>query len=287
MDHLAQTQPAVEQRPDAPIPAANAVCESAGTAADSLAILIHEVSQPLMVISDYVAVAKRTASPDVSLSEVGKYLDKLSLWVGYVGDVVHRLEVLSGAKSVEASPTDLNEVARDAVSLVRPEAECTQVEILTELQPDVPLALVDRVLVIQSLRNVIQNAVQAAAAARMDNPRVTVSTGAREAGELIVRVSDNGEGIPQNAMMDVFDRLLSTKPGGHGIGLHLAKEIADVLGGKIWGERNPDRGMTFSLTFPAAHRESGTSREPAERIDVVPVKPVPPASSPVSTSPTP
>lgn len=250
-------QPGVEQRPDAPIPAAKAFRESAGTASETLATLIHEVSQPLMVISNYVAVAKRAASPDVSLSEIGNYLDKLSQWVDYVGDVVHRLEVLSGAKSVEASPTDLNEVALDAVSLVRPEAECSHVEILTELQPDVPLALADRVLAIQSLRNVIQNAVQAAAAGRIDKRRVTVSIGTREEGELVVRVSDNGQGISQDAVTEIFDLFFTTKPDGTGIGLHLAKEIADLLGGEIWVERNPDRGMTFSMTFPAAHRAWG------------------------------
>ncbi len=151
-------------------------------------------------------------------------------------------------KPLEASPTDLNEVVGDAVCLARPEAECTEVEILTELQPDMPLALVDRVLVLQSLRNVIQNAVQAAATARIDKRRVTVLTGTREAGEPIVRVSDNGQGISQHAMTKVFDRFFTTKPGGSGIGLHLAKEIADVLGRRIWAERNPDRGMTFRFT---------------------------------------
>ena len=176
--------------------------------------------------------------------------------------MVHRLEVLSGAKPVEASPADLSEMVRDAVSLVRPEAECVEVEILTESQPDVPLAWVDRVLVIQSLRNVIQNAVQAAAAADVDKRRVTVLTDTGEAGEPIVRVSDNGEGIPENAMTEVFDAFYSTKPTGTGIGLHLAKEIAEALGGKIWAARNPGRGMTFSMTFPAADLESSSSPSP-------------------------
>jgi two-component system sensor kinase FixL len=66
---------------------------------------------------------------------------------------------------------------------------------------------------------------------------------------------DGGPGLPSGSEETVFDPFYSTKTGGMGMGLSIARSIVTAHGGTIWARNNPVRGATFHFTLPAA-RES-------------------------------
>ncbi len=119
------------------------------------------------------------------------------------------------------------------------------------------LVEVDRTRVGQVLTNLLSNALRHTPAGG------TVTVGARrEGGEVVLRVTDDGEGIPADQLPHVFERFFrgdgarSRDRSGSGIGLTISRAIVDAHGGSITAaSAGPGRGATFSVTLPAAPRE--------------------------------
>jgi signal transduction histidine kinase len=72
----------------------------------------------------------------------------------------------------------------------------------------------------------------------------------RDAGEVMVSVSDTGVGIPGDKMEEIFTEFFTTKAGGTGMGLAISRTIIESHGGRLWATVNPDRGATFHCTLP-------------------------------------
>jgi signal transduction histidine kinase len=65
-----------------------------------------------------------------------------------------------------------------------------------------------------------------------------------------VRVRDTGVGAKPSELEHMFERFVSTKPGGLGMGLAISRSIVEAHGGRIVAEANPDRGLTFCVELP-------------------------------------
>jgi PAS domain S-box-containing protein len=121
---------------------------------------------------------------------------------------------------------------------------------------DVPLVEVDKHRVLQVLVNVIRNAKYACAEATSGPKRVTVRTRAAN-GCVLIAVIDTGVGIAAENLDRIFNHGFTTRPGGHGFGLHSAALAARELGGSLQGESaGPGQGATFTLTLPLKPPES-------------------------------
>ncbi len=148
---------------------------------------------------------------------------------------------------------DLADAVRDVVELYEPAAEDVGVVLETSVDGSF---VVDgnRELIGQALSNVVDNAIKYSAGAS-ENPRVTVSLES-SAGEVRLRVSDNGPGIPDEAdrqrATERFVRLEESRSQpGSGLGLSLAKAVMRFHGGQLdLAANNP--GLSVTMTFPDA-----------------------------------
>ena len=82
-------------------------------------------------------------------------------------------------------------------------------------------------------------------------PRVAVQVMASDTG-VTIHVLDNGRGLPDEVASRVFTPFFTTKPGGSGIGLNVARHVALAHGGQLDVRRGADGGAVFSLLLPAA-----------------------------------
>lgn len=115
--------------------------------------------------------------------------------------------------------------------------------------PDIQLRI-DAGQMEQVLINLIKNAVEACS----DSPSITVTTKADHPGHLFrISVTDNGCGISQDAIDNIFVPFYTTKPGGSGIGLSLSRQIVSMHSGLISAESSP-RGTTFTISLPLIYR---------------------------------
>ncbi len=157
--------------------------------------------------------------------------------------------------------TSIPELIDRAIALTN-EAEAVDpsLEIVKEYDA-IPDQLIDRHKLLEILVNLIQNARQAMDAAEGPKKRLTI--GVRDAeGRLRISVADTGIGIPGENLLRIFHMGFTTKPGGHGFGLHGAANAATQMGGRLVAESDgPGKGATFVLDLPLrAARTAGAAR---------------------------
>ncbi|MDX1532988.1 MAG: HAMP domain-containing sensor histidine kinase, partial [Nitrosopumilaceae archaeon] len=104
----------------------------------------------------------------------------------------------------------------------------------------------DKELLLIVLRNLIQNAIQAIGT---KNGKIFIDFSEDEDWS-IVKIVDDGPGIPEKIMNDIFEPLYTTKQEGTGLGLVTCKTVVEQHGGVIEVENNPDVGVTFTVKIP-------------------------------------
>jgi signal transduction histidine kinase len=182
-------------------------------------------------------------------------------------DRIHALvlNMLAWAKDrpLEPEACDLNELLREVRDLLAPAAGRRAVGVIAELDPSLPHAPIDAPAVHQAVTNLVLNAIEAAP------ERVgLVSIASRldaAADEVVVTVRDNGAGIPDAIRARLFEPFVSSKgQRGTGLGLAVARKIAERHGGRVEVVASSPQGTEIALRLPAAseHDDPGETRAP-------------------------
>jgi nitrogen fixation/metabolism regulation signal transduction histidine kinase len=139
---------------------------------------------------------------------------------------------------------DLFEVA---VRLAQAECPRKDVEFVIEVSPGELDVYADRDLLEPVLINLLRNAWQATAS--VENPRVDLTGRLNRRHNVVLEIADNGEGVPASVASKIFVPFFTTKEGGSGVGLALARQVMIAHGGFVRVNPNDSGGATFSLTF--------------------------------------
>jgi signal transduction histidine kinase len=103
----------------------------------------------------------------------------------------------------------------------------------------------------QCLENLVSNATQHSPAAAPISVFLRTGRGARQEPRVLVEVVDEGPGIAPEFLPHVFERFTTRERGGLGLGLYIAKRIAEVHGGELSVQSQPGKGARFTLSLPA------------------------------------
>jgi signal transduction histidine kinase len=218
--------------------------------------LAHELSQPLNAILQNAGVAQMlltSATVPPALEEMADIIGDIRKDDIRASEVIRRMRGLLLKRELEAHPVDLNEVAQDAVAIVRPDARARAIDLETKLADDVsPIIVGDRVHLQQVLLNLLMNAMDAVATMPPERRRVHVSTTRRD-DEVRLAVADSGVGIPADRLAEIFEPFYTTKGDdrGMGMGLAIARSIVEAHAGSMAAENNPGGGATVWFSVPA------------------------------------
>jgi signal transduction histidine kinase/pSer/pThr/pTyr-binding forkhead associated (FHA) protein len=180
------------------------------------------------------------------------------------------MDMLSYSKEREPAveDTDLNNVVADVLELVEGRIKELGVQVETRLG-NLPLAPVDPEGFHRALLNIISNALDALE--EQPNPCVSVATRLEATGAwLSVQVQDNGVGISQERLRDIFKPFVSTKGArGTGLGLAVSRKIIREHGGDIFVHSQPGKGSRFTLRLPVKSPFSPDLNSPTGELPVL------------------
>jgi len=221
------------------------------TMGELTASIAHELRQPLTAILNNAGAALRFLRRDrPDLGEVKEILEDIIVDTTRASEVILKLRELMKRGPVAQIPIDINEVIREVIALTRSDAIIKNVSTAADLESKRLYVLADRVQIQQVIINLIMNAIEAMMDLEPDSRRLFVRTSLDRAGTITVSVRDQGEGLGDKRVEDIFEAFYTTKQQGLGMGLSINKSIIEAHGGRIWATNNPDRGTTFSFCLP-------------------------------------
>jgi len=210
--------------------------------------LAHEINQPLAAIATNAQAAHRQLASAAIDPEIHEMLRDIGSDAQRAAQVIRRLRALFKKEPSERQLVDIGEVIKEVVGLLRKELERRRVELEVSLAPGPLRALGDIVQLQQVLLNVLVNAGEAMTD---DAPRrLRIELSAREAGVLLLTITDSGRGVAADELEHIFDRFVSTKPEGLGMGLSISRSIIEAHAGRIWATANPGRGLIVHIELP-------------------------------------
>jgi signal transduction histidine kinase len=206
--------------------------------------LAHEVRNPLGSIEGAVQILGRRDLPEDTREEFVQMASKEV--VRLKGLLTHFLE-FARPQQPRILASDCEMLLQSVAQLASETAKMAQVEIVVEAACSLPPASVDPEQIRQVLLNLVINAVQAMPTAGQVKLRAT-----QDGEHVRIEVEDEGVGIPTEDLERVFDPFFTTRSTGTGLGLSIADQIVNQHGGHIAARKNPQRGMTFTVTLPVA-----------------------------------
>ena len=218
-----------------------------------LAMLAHELRNPLAPIRTAVALLARLDNTDPTLTLVREVIQRqVEHMARLLDDLLDASRVTSGKVNLQRRPTAVSEFVDQAVEIYRGLVD-KQHQQLTVDMPTTPMYVDgDPVRLVQIVGNLLHNATKYT----QEGGAITVS--ARPIGDtVVIRVSDNGDGISAEAMLRIFDlfrqedRSLSRSRGGLGIGLTVVRSMVELHGGTVEvRSEGLGKGSEFVVTLP-------------------------------------
>jgi two-component system sensor histidine kinase KdpD len=228
-----------------------------------LSSVSHDLRTPLATITgaassllDETGQVDSTSKRDLAKSiyqEAGR-LDRL------LKNLLDIMRLEAGAVHLNKDWHPLDEVI--GAALGRLERRLGDRLVHTSIPPDLPLVMVDGVLLEQVLINLLENALKYSPAGT--SIEISASAGDRD---LMVEVADRGPGLPPGEEVRIFDkfyRLQPDKEGGVGLGLTICRGIVEAHGGRIWAENRMAGGAVFRFTIPLTAGQPAVNPEPVE-----------------------
>ena len=208
----------------------------------------HELRNPLGVISNAVYLLQFTL-PDAD-ETTKEYLDIISEEVHNSTKIISDLLDFSRTRMLDREEAAVSELVAE-VFKKRPPPE--EVEVITQIAPDLPPVYVDPRQMEQVLGNLVTNAYQA----MKEGGKLTISAQTSEVSEKLPKskwvalsISDTGCGISPENMAKLFEPLFTTKARGIGLGLATSRILVEANGGSMEVESEEGKGSTFTVRLP-------------------------------------
>jgi len=232
-----------------------------------LANMSHELRTPLNAIINFTGfVADGILGPvnDDQLDSLNKVINSSNHLLSLINDILDLTKIEVGMMDLFIQDVDLNESLTSLLSTAKGLVKDKPIEIVTDIEDNLPTISGDRRRIRQILLNMVSNAVKF-------TPEGRITIAAKHADdEVHLTVSDTGIGIPPDQQHLVFETFRQAKhelqeTPGTGLGMPITKAFVEAHGGRIWFESEAGAGTTFYVVLPVKPVEAdGEVEETAE-----------------------
>jgi len=224
--------------------------------------IAHEINNPVAIMveeSGWIEdlLSEENLKESENLEEFNRALKQINTQGKRCKEITHKL--LSFARKTDSRVKDvqINELLREVVSLSEQRARYSNVVINTVLDENLPFTKVSESELQQVFLNLINNALDAMEKTGGNLHITTQMAEKMGAGDLIIRMEDDGCGIPKSNLSRIFDPFFTTKPVGKGtgLGLSICYGIIKKMGGDLMVNSVIDEGTTFTIRLPLKKEE--------------------------------
>ncbi|UVO30239.1 PAS domain S-box protein [Bradyrhizobium arachidis] len=221
------------------------------TLGELTASIAHEVNQPLAaIISNADACLGWMGRETPDLPAARRSVDWIIEDAIRASEVVRRVRALAKKGEIEMVPLDINEVVKEAITLVTRELVNQQVTLRTKFAPTLPTVLGDRVQLQQVIINLVMNGIEAMQAIDDRKRELTIQSSRDDKGRVQLSVTDCGAGIADEDIDRILDPFFTTKSSGLGMGLSICRSIVEAHGGRLSIVSKQEPGATFQFVLP-------------------------------------
>jgi signal transduction histidine kinase len=224
--------------------------------ADFVSLVSHELRSPMAAVIGAAQTLQqrwRELSPEQRASFLALIADETSRLAELIGDVLDTSRIEAGTFTYRFDDVDVGELAEEAVASASVGQD--EVQIRAVVRRPLPAVRGDRVRLRQVLSNLIENAVKWSKGGEHVDVEVSATN-----GRVVIGVRDRGPGIPREEHGMIFEKFGRAKGGagrsGTGLGLFIARSIAEAHGGTVEVRSVPGQGATFTLTLPGLARNA-------------------------------
>jgi C4-dicarboxylate-specific signal transduction histidine kinase len=223
------------------------------TIGELTASIAHEVNQPLAaVVANADACVAWLGLKDPNLLEARAAAERAIQGATRASDVITRIRSLINKAPPDRAPVALNAVIQETCALVAGQAAKNNVAILSELAPDLPLVIADKIQLQQVLLNLVINGIEAMSGITDRARELTIRSRPQEDSQVCVSVEDAGIGVNTETMARLFEPFFTTRAQGIGMGLPISRSIIEAHGGRLWAESILGQGTVFRFTLQSA-----------------------------------
>lgn len=211
--------------------------------------IAHEIRNPLSGINMYLSALENKIATEEG-PELEAIVEKIQAASSKIENVIKRVLDFSRPSAPKVSLLNLNQVVKNVMELSEVTLRKGGVSLEVSLAQDLPPVQADAQLLEQVVLNLVTNAVQALGEVKGDK-RIALAS-SLERGRIIIRVADNGPGVPPQIRDRIFDPFFTGRRDGFGIGLSLCHRIVSDHGGKLWVDASSWGGAEFHMEIPAS-----------------------------------
>lgn len=217
-----------------------------------VALAVHELRVPVTLLRGYMEALEEELEGKMD-PEMADFMRKMSAAAqslsAFINNMLNVARVESNQLMLKLHEERWPGIVQTAVNDLSLRAKLEGVELTTRVEDGLPTVGVDRVGIYEVLVNLIDNAIKYSKSGQ----KVTISSYITNDGVVETTVEDNGAGIPNNIMPNLFEKFYRShrsrsQVGGTGLGLFLAKSVVEAHGGKIWVRSQEGKGSTFGFT---------------------------------------
>ncbi|MDL1967697.1 MAG: ATP-binding protein [Deltaproteobacteria bacterium] len=229
---------------------------------DMISNISHELRTPLAVIREAVSLLSYGAvqasdSADKELKLLSIISEECERLINSVNSLLDLSRMDAGMMEYNMERYSLYPLIEKSAIKIKPIAEKKKIKLEVKLDNNMPLINIDVEKICQVLDNLLSNALKftpkmgkVIITGSLVNKKTSKHVTNKKEEFVVVSVSDNGCGISENSIKEVFDKFKIFHGKGTGLGLYIARHIVTAHGGNIWVKSEKGKGSTFSFTLP-------------------------------------
>ncbi len=210
--------------------------------------LAHEIKNPIAGMKGALEIINQKTDSSNPNKEI---FTEMLLQIDKINKVIHDLLSYAKPKEMNKRVVDPNEAVNNAIKLARTQISDKEIDIQFKSLTNRTRALIDADKIQEVILNLMVNSISAI----NNKGRISIELHKKNQKELEIFFSDDGMGIKQEHMSQIFNPFFTTKNRGTGLGLSICKKIIEAHNGSIEVKSKSKEGTTFSIRLPVLNPE--------------------------------